>query len=465
MTSHVFQSTVTKPKAIAKDGKGVFMTIEKNGKEHKQVLDAITGAAVGSLGWGDPDVHKIMADAALQHTYSFPGNIVNEAAEELSRFYIDNSPKGAFRSCLWTCSGSESNENALKIVRQYQLERGKPEKLKIISREGAYHGFTLGAMSIGDGPRGIPFKDIMIDQEHVCLKMPMFYPYRRMKEGETVEQYAQRLVDSLERIVVENDPNTVSMVCVETMSGTSIGTPVPPKNYLKGIRDICNKYDMIFMVDEVMCGTGRVNDGKLCCWENFLAPEDAPDIQTVGKTLGSGYVTIAGVLVGPKIYDAFEKGSGLIVGAQTYHSHEFNCRVALKIQQKIFSQGLTSNVFKMGNIMGKRLQNELLPDPNNIVGDVRGLGGFWTLELVKNKTTKEPFDKSLHVGARFAESALHHGVNVMGLTGGNTKGEHWDIVVLGPAFIIREQEIQLLCSKLKETVEDVTKTLQDEGLR
>lgn len=465
MTSHVFQTTVAKPKAFAKDGKGLFMTVEKNGKEYKQVLDAITGAAVGSLGWGDTDVHKIMAETAPQHTYSFPGSLVNEAAEELARFYIDNSPKGAFRSCLWTCSGSESNENALKIVRQYQLERGRPEKLKIISREGAYHGFTLGAMSIGDGPRGFPFKDLMIDQKNVCLKMPMFYPYRRMEKGETVEQYAQRLLDTLEKLIIENDPNTVSMVCVETMSGSSIGTPVPPKNYLKGIRDICNKYDLIFMVDEVMCGTGRINDGKFCCWENFLEPKDAPDIQTVGKTLGSGYVTIAGVLVGPKIYEAFEKGSGLIAGAQTYHSHEFNCRVALKIQQKILSQGLTSNVFKMGNLMGEKLQRELLPDSENIVGDVRGLGGFWTLELVKNKHTREPFDKSLKIGSRFAESALQHGLQVMGLTGGNAVGEHWDIVVLGPAFIISAQDVQLLCSRLVETVADFTKNLQDEGLR
>ncbi|CDH13093.1 related to ornithine aminotransferase [Zygosaccharomyces bailii ISA1307] len=462
MSSQVFHTTVTKLKASAKGGKGICMTVEKDGKVYTDVIDAITGAAVGALGWGDTDIQEAMAEAAKHHTYSYPGCIVSGAAEKLSKFYIDQCPKGVFRSALWTCSGSESNENALKIVRQYQLERGRPEKLKIISREASYHGFTLGAMSIGGGPRGVPFEDIMIDQKNVCLKMPMFYPYRRMKDGETVEQYAQRLLDSLEKLIIENDPNTVSMVIVESMSGSSIGTPVPPKNYLKGIRDICNKYDLIFMVDEVMCGTGRINDGKLCCWENFLAPEDAPDIQTVGKTLGSGYVTIAGVLVGPKIYNAFAEGSGVIVGAQTYHSHDFNCRVALAVQQKILKQNLTANVFKMGNLMGGKLQKALAD--SKIVGDVRGLGGFWSLEFVKDKSTKETFQPSLKIGSRFADVALEHKVNLMGLTGGNTTGKTWDIAVLGPSFIITEKDVEILCERIVEAVKDFTKTLETEGI-
>ncbi|QLQ78066.1 hypothetical protein HG537_0A03130 [Torulaspora globosa] len=459
--SHVFQGYVGKQKAYAKEGKGVYMTIEKNGKEYKNVFDAISGAAVASLGWGDPDIGKIMNDALTKHTYSYPGLIANEEAEKLAQFYIENSPPGVFASALWTCSGSESNENALKIIRQYQIERNKPRKIKIISRECSYHGFTLGAISIGNTPRGAPFKDMMINQDEVCIKMPRCWPYRDMKEGETEEEYTHRLLDTLEKIILDNDPETVSAVCVETLPGSSIGTPVPPKGYLKGLRDICNKYDLIFMLDEVMCGTGRANpNGKLNCWENFLAPEDAPDIQTVGKTLGSGYVTIAGVLIGPKILDVYVKGTGLILGAQTYHSHAFNCATALGIQTKILQNGLTKNIFENGNLLGQKLQEALLAQPDNFVGDVRGLGGFWTIEFVHDKKTKQPFPPEMKVGPRFADIALEHGVNVMGLAGADNYGGTWDICLLGPAFIITKEDVEVLVQRLINSVQALAEQLR-----
>ncbi|QLG72391.1 hypothetical protein HG535_0D00990 [Zygotorulaspora mrakii] len=462
--SAVFQGQVGKEKAFAKNGKGVYMTVEKNGKEYSGIIDAISGAAVASLGWGDEDVYDIIQDAARKHTYSYPAYVTNQEAEKLAKFYIENSAPGAFASCLWTCSGSESTENALKIMRQYQLERNMPKKVKMISRECSYHGFTMGAMSVGNTPRGAPFKDLMIDQENVCIKMPRCYPYRDMKEGETEEEYGKRLVDTLEKIILDNDPDTICSVIVETVSGSSVGTPVPPKGYLKGLRDICNKYDVLFMLDEVMCGTGRCNpNGKLNCWENFLAPEDAPDIQTVGKTLGSGYVTIAGVLVSPKVLDVFISGSGTILGAQTYHSHALNCATALGIQEKIKREGLTANVFKNGNLMGKMLKEALLSDETNIVGDVRGIGGFWTIELVKNKQTKEPFAPSLKIASRFSDIALECGANVMGIAGADNYGGTWDIICLGPAFIITEEEVKLLVERLLKAVKTLSKQLKQEG--
>ncbi|QLL30501.1 hypothetical protein HG536_0A03190 [Torulaspora globosa] len=463
-SSHVFQGYVGKQKAYAKEGQGVYMTIEKNGKEYKHVFDAISGAAVASLGWGDPDIAGIMSDALTKHTYSYPGLIANEEAEKLAKFYIDHSAPGVFASALWTCSGSESTENALKIIRQYQIERKKPRKIKIISRECSYHGFTLGAISIGNTPRGAAFKDMMINQEDVCIKMPRCWPYRDMKEGETEEEYTQRLLDALENIILDNDPETVSAVCVETLPGSSIGTPVPPKGYLKGLRDICNKYDLVFMLDEVMCGTGRANpNGKLNCWENFLAPEDAPDIQTVGKTLGSGYVTIAGVLISPKILGAYVEGTGLILGAQTYHSHAFNCATALGIQKKILQNGLTKNVFENGNLLGKKLQEALLDEPDNFVGDVRGLGGFWTIEFVKNKSTKQPFPPEMKVGPCFADIALEHGVNVMGLSGADNYGGTWDICLLGPSFIITKDDVEVLVQRLTKAVQALAQKLQSKA--
>ncbi|KAM3160270.1 hypothetical protein ACU8KH_06611 [Lachancea thermotolerans] len=459
--SYVFQGTINKKMPQVLRGKGVRMTIKKDGKVYEDVIDGVTGAAVGALGWGDEEVLPIINKAASENTYSFPSLIGNQASEDLAKFYIDRSPKGAFSAALWCCSGSESNENALKIIRQYQQERGRPEKIKIISRDTSYHGFTLGALSISNCSRFNAFKEICIPQE-LCLKMPACYPYRYQKKGETEEEYSQRLLDTLEKMIVDNDPNTVSCVIVETLPGSSLGTAPPPKGYLPGIRALCNKYDVIMMLDEVMCGTGRSNpNGKLNCWENFLDPKDAPDIQTVGKTLGSGYVTIAGVLVGPKIRQAFVEGTNSVFGAQTYSSHGFNCAVALEIQKKIARDGLTENIFKMGNLMGEKLQKALLSE-DNIVGDVRGIGGFWSLEFVKDRATKEWFPVELDVGHRFQDICFQNGLNVMGMQG-NADGHNGDISLLAPAFVITEKDVEDIVEIVIKSVGQLSKELKTEG--
>ncbi|CDO95092.1 unnamed protein product [Kluyveromyces dobzhanskii CBS 2104] len=461
-STQVFQGYITKRLPHVLSGKGCNIVVEKDGKVHDDILDAVTGAAVGALGWGDEDILNIMAEAAKGHTYTFPSLIGNSQSEELSKFYIENSPKGAFASALWCCSGSESNENAMKIIRQYQLERGQPKRTKIISRELSYHGFTLGALSISSNARAEQFKDLLIDQKETCLKMPACYPYRFMNKGETEEEYAARLVDTLEKIIIDNDPTTISCVLVETLPGSSLGTAPPPKGYLSGIRRICNKYDVIFMVDEVMCGTGRSNpNGKLNCWENYLTAEEAPDIQTVGKTLGSGYVTIAGVLVGPKILDAYAEGSNLVIGSHTYASHGFNCAVALGVQKKILANGLTKNIFEKGNLMGEKLR-EALMSYDNIVGDVRGIGGFWSLEFVKDRDTKEPFSYTVDVGHRFQDVCFENGVSVMGMQG-NIDMVSGDICLLAPSFIITDEDVDNIVVRVKKSVDDMTALLKAEG--
>ncbi|SCU89984.1 LADA_0F01024g1_1 [Lachancea dasiensis] len=460
--SYVFQGTINKKPPHIVSGKGMRMTVEKDGKIYDDILDAVTGAAVGALGWGDEEVLPIIEKAAKNHTYTFPSIIGNKPSEDLAKFYIDNSPPGVFAAALWCCSGSESNENAMKIIRQYQMERGCPEKTKIISRDTSYHGFTLGALSISHCGRADLFKEISIDQTNTCLKMPVCYPYRYQQKGETEEEYSQRLLDSLEKIILDNDPKTVSCVLVETLPGSSLGTAPSPKGYLSGIRALCNKYDVIFMLDEVMCGTGRCNpNGKLNCWESFIGPEDAPDIQTVGKTLGSGYVTIAGVLVGPKIRDAYINGSNAVFGSHTYASHGFNCEVALGVQKKILREGLTANIFKMGNLMGSKLQAALLKE-DNIVGDVRGIGGFWSLEFVKNKTTKETFPVELDIGHRFQHVCFENKLSVMGMQG-NADGVAGDITLLAPAFIITEEDVDAIVERIVKSVEQLSKELKAEG--
>ncbi|SCU91377.1 LAFA_0F03378g1_1 [Lachancea sp. 'fantastica'] len=463
LPSYNFQATVDSTGLQVVGGKGVYIDVEKDGQVHSGVLDGITGAAVGALGWGNEEVQDIMGEAAKGAVYSFAPLMSNKASEELSKFYIDNSPKGAFAAALWVCSGSESNENALRIIRQYWLERNLPKKVKLISRDNSYHGYTLGAQSISWNSKVLPFEPYLMNREKYNIKISSAYAYRNQKHGETEEAYAERLLKELEDKILANDPDTIASVTVETLPGSSLGTCPPPKGYLPGIRKLCNKYDLIFHLDEVMCGTGRSNpNGRLNCWENYLDDSEAPDIQTVGKTLGSGYVSIAGVLVGPKIVDTVRNGSNSIFGGNTYSSHAFNCASALGIQKKILGKGLTKNMFKMGNLMGQKLKDALLTK-DNIAGDVRGIGGFWSIEFVKDRATKETFDSNLEIGYRFKSICFDNKLSVMGFPG-NADGSCGDRALLAPSFIIDEAFVDELVEKIVKSVDQLTKELHAEGL-
>ncbi|KAH3901161.1 related to ornithine aminotransferase [Saccharomycodes ludwigii] len=461
--SYVFQCKISETPAQVIGGKGTRITVEKDGKVYEDILDGVTGAAVGALGWGDEYMVGVVTDAVKSSTYSYPSLMGNKESEELAKFYIDHSPKGTFASALWCCSGSEANENCMKIMYQYWLERGKTKKTKFISRMTSYHGFTIGALSLSENARADDFRPILLPKTQ-CLKMPVCYPYRFQKKGQTEAEYVQELLDALEKLIVDNDPETIISVTVETLPGSSLGTVPPPKGYLPGIRALCNKYDILMHLDEVMCGTGRSNpNGGLNCWENFMPLDQGPDLQTVGKTLGSGYATIAGVLVSPKVRNAYINGSNQVLGAHTYSSHAFNCKVALGVQKKLIGNGLTKNIFEMGNLMGKTLKEKLLSE-DNIVGDVRGIGGFWSIELVKDRETKAVFDPKLDLGHRLHGICFQNGLNVMGMQGCvNQQTNEGDFITLAPSFIITKDDVDEIVKRAVKSVNDLTAALKKEG--
>lgn len=457
--SLVFQAKISDVLPQLVSGEGIRLRIQNPSTgEATEVLDGVTGAAVGALGWGDEKIRGIMAEAAQQTSYSFPAVFGNPYAEKLAEFYINNSPAGSFAAALWTCSGSESNENALKIIRQYFMEQGKVKKTKFISRKTSYHGYTIGALSIGSSLRSLLFQEILLPVNS-CLKMEPFYPYRNKKNGETLEQYSSRLLNELESMIIAEDPETIAAIIVETLPGSALGTSVPTSLYMRGLRTLCDKYDIIFMLDEVMCGTGRSNpNGGLNCWECFLPPNEGPDIQTVGKTLGSGYVTIAGVLISPKVRDVFVNGSNNIIGAQTYSSHAFNCYVSLEVQKRIKELKLTENIFKIGNYMGDLLNQEL--SKYSIVGDVRGIGGFWSVEFVKDKESKEVFPVECKVASKLQNICFENGLTVMGVQGcaDEVRGDH---ISLAPSFVVTEEDVNEMVQILSKSIQSLEDSLRE----
>ncbi|KAG0673419.1 hypothetical protein C6P40_002946 [Pichia californica] len=464
--SYVFQKKISDKGLIAVGSKndGMYLVLEDPSTgEQKVVLDGVSGAAVCSLGHNDPEITSQYSKWAEETPYTFGAYYGNNPAEELGKFMCEKS-KGAFDSCLWTQSGSEATENAIKIIRQYHLEKGDQNRYKIISRLQSYHGFTLGALSVGDGTRKPPFKPILLSDEQTP-KMPQLYPYRDWKEGMTEEEYTAYLLEQAEKVFIDNDPSTIAGVIVETVGGSTIGTPTPPKGYLDGLRALTHKYGALLMCDEVMCGLGRCGYDFTFMHPDFGFTTGGPDICSVGKTVGSGFVTLAGLLFSPSVCKVFNEGSGYVMGGQTYHSHAFTCRVGLAVQQKIVRDNLVENVRIVGGYMKEQLKEKL--KDSKIAGDVRGAGNFLSVEIVKDKATKESFDPKLNVGPTLHKKIFDKGVIVMGAQG--TIGYEYhglnnvtcfgDHVTVGPAFTFTKDHADIIVKAITEAVFDIEKEL------
>ena len=455
--SHIFQRVISDKAPLVTKADGMYISfVDPETNEEKTVIDAMTGAAVGSLGHQDPDIIKAMRDAAGTSNYTFGYYIGNQASEDLSKFIIDHSPKDVFASCLWVGSGSEANENAMKIAKQYHLERGDTKRYRFISRLNSYHGFTIGALSIGDGIRKGDFKDILLSEEQTP-KVSQCYPFRNAK-GKTEEEYTQELLDELEQKFIECDPSTVAAVFFETVGGSSFGTVPPTKGYLDGAKAICEKYGALFCLDEVMVGLGRC--GKYHCFESYMKEGSGPDIMTVGKTIGSGYVTLAGVLISPKVKDAVVKGSNRSNGAQTYHCHEFNCKVGLAVQDKLFKEDIIAKGAEVGKYMMEQLAEKT--KGSKVVGDIRGLPLFFSVEFC-DPQTKEVFDPAYEFCYKMQAKCLENGITAMGFQGtaGSTVDETGTAIALGdhislaPAYIITKKEADIIIDAFVKSIAEV----------
>lgn len=464
--SFVFQKKIAEKGLMAVGSKhdGMYLILEDpTTGEQKTVLDGISGAAVCSLGHADPEITSQFTKWAEESPYVFGAYYGNNAAEELSEFMCARS-KGAFESCLWTQSGSEATENALKVMRQYHLEKGDGKRCKFISRFQSYHGFTTGALAVGDGTRKPPFKDILIADEKTP-KMPQLYPYRDWKDGMTEEEYTDFLLKQAEQCFIDNDPSTIAGVIIETVGGSTIGTPTPPKGYLDGLKAICHKYGALFMLDEVMCGLGRCGYDFTWMHPEFGLTTGGPDIMSVGKTIGSGFVTLAGLFFSPSVCKVFNEGSGYIAGAQTYHSHTFTCKVGLAVQQKIVRDNLVENVRVVGGYLKEQLKEQL--KDCKIAGDVRGAGNFISVEAVKDKATKESFEPKFNVGPTLHKLIFDKGVVVMGAQGTvgyeyhglNDVTSFGDHVMVGPAFTFTKEHADIMVKAIVESFFELEKQL------
>jgi len=441
--THVFHRHLHVTPPVAVGGRGIFVR-DSAGREY---LDACGGAAVSCLGHGHPDVLAAMHAQIDALAYAHTSFFTSQPAEALADELIRTAPAG-MSHVYFVSGGSEAIEAALKMARQYFVEIGQPQRAKFVARRQSYHGNTLGALAVGGNEwRRRQFAPLLIDVEHVAP----CYPYRDQRPDETPEAYGQRLADELDATIRRLGPDTVIGFVAETIGGATAGVLVPVPGYFKAVREVCDRHGVLLILDEVMAGMGR--SGTLYASEQEGI---VPDLVTIAKGLGGGYQPIGAVLAQKKIVDAMSAGSGFFQHGHTYLGHPVACATALAVQRVIERDGLLAKVRERGVQFGRVLCEKLGDHPH--VGDIRGRGLFFGIELVADRTTKVPFDPAKQLHARVKREGMARGLMTYPM-GGTIDGRQGDHIVLAPPFIVAEEHLAEIVRRLHEAVDAAIATV------
>jgi adenosylmethionine-8-amino-7-oxononanoate aminotransferase len=435
--THILHRAANAVMPVAAGGKGIEL-FDSTGKTY---IDASGGAAVSCLGHGHPDVlaalHKQLDTLAYAHT----GFFTSDVAEQLADRLIEDAPDGLDHVYL-VSGGSEGVEAALKMARQYFVEKGETRRRHIIGRRQSYHGNTLGALATGGNEwRRSQFRPLLIGTHHIdpC------YAYRLQDAGETDAAYAARAARALEDKILELGADQVIAFVAETVVGATAGAVPPVADYFKWVRAICDRYGVLLILDEVMCGMGRTGTLHACEQDGI-----APDLLVIAKGLGGGYQPIGAVLLSAKIFEAFSKGSGFFQHGHTYMGHPMAAAAGLAVQQVIRRDGLLANVVAMGNHLQRRLEERFAN--HHHVGDIRGRGLFRGVELVADRGSKQPFASDLKVNAAVKREAMARGLMVYPM-GGTIDGINGDHVLLAPPFIVNREQVDAIVERLGDAVD------------
>ena len=424
-------------------GEGVFL-FDAQGKSY---LDASGGAAVSCLGHAHPEVLAAMHAQIDQLAYAHTSFFTTEVAERLAERLIDSAPDGTSH-VYFVSGGSEAVEAALKMARQYFVEIGQPQRQHFIARRQSYHGNTLGALAIGGNAwRREPFAPLLMPATHIAP----CYPYREQEAHESPEAYGQRLARELEDTILRLGSDRVIAFVAETVGGATAGVLVPVPGYFRAVREVCDRHGVLLILDEVMCGMGRTGQLHACEQEGVV-----PDLLAVAKGLGGGYQPIGAVLAQERLVRAMREGSGFFQHGHTYLGHAVACAASLAVQEVIEKDQLLPQVRARGDYLLQQLSQRWANHPH--IGDIRGRGLFWGIELVQDRASKTPFDPAHKLHARIKQQAMAQGLMVYPM-GGTVDGRYGDHVLLAPPFIIQEQEIDLLVDRLDRAIHDAIVSL------
>lgn len=434
--SRIFHRDLRNAPPIAVRGEGLYI-VDAEGRRY---LDACGGAAVSCLGHSAPEATEAIARQAERLAYAHTGFFSSEPAEELAELLISDAPAGLER-VYFLGSGSEAVEAAVKMAHQYHRERGDAARRHVIGRWQSYHGNTLGALSAGGNRfRRALYQDLLIG---TTLISPCF-AYRGQEPDETLEAYGRRVADELEAAILELGHETVSCFVAEPVVGATLGAVLPAPGYFRRIREICDRYGVLLILDEVMCGLGRTGVLHACEAEGV-----SPDLMTLAKGLGAGFQPLGALLASGRVVEAFASGSGAFQHGHTYVGHPVACAAGLAVQRVLRERNLVDNVARQGVALEGALRERLGDHPH--VGDIRGRGLFYAVELVRDRETKEPFDPALRLNARIKAQAMELGLLCYAMPG-TLDGRRGDHVMLAPPFVVNRDDVVMMADLLAAAV-------------
>ncbi|UWR58581.1 aspartate aminotransferase family protein [Phaeobacter inhibens] len=437
--SHVFPRHTKANLPTAVGGDGCYL-IDANGKRY---FDGSGGAAVSCLGHSDAEVIAAIQAQVGKLAFAHTGFMTSEPAEALAELLISQAP-GDLDRVYFVSGGSEATEAAIKLARQYHLERGDSARRHVIARRQSYHGNTLGALAAGGNAwRRQQFAPLLIDISHIAP----CYEYVDRGEGESRYDYGQRVANELEAEILRLGPETVMAFMAEPVVGATSGAVPAVEGYFKRIREICDQYGVLLILDEVMCGMGRT--GHLFACE---ADGVAPDILCIAKGLGAGYQPIGAMLCSRQIYDAIEGGSGFFQHGHTYIGHPVATAAGLAVVRALLDRGLVQRSAEMGETLHAALVARFGQHPH--VGDLRGRGLFRGIELVADRESKMPFDPGLGIAGKLKKAAFEAGLICYPMAG-TRDGRNGDHILLAPPFILSEDQIDEITDKLEVALDQV----------
>ncbi|KAJ9134134.1 Class-III aminotransferase [Pleurostoma richardsiae] len=434
-SSSLFHRSLEKSYPTAVRGKGVYLRTA----DGKEIFDGSSGAAVSSLGHGNDEVIDAICEQARGLAFAHSSFFTSDPAEELARLILEKS-NGAFAKVLFLTSGSEAVESALKLARQYHIYNGEPQRVNFVGRQYSYHGNTLGALAAGNNTaRRAPFAPILAPVFHHVRRC--FYPGDGKNQSE--DAYEDQLLAEYEAEFNRIGANTIAAVIVEPFVGATLGSAPPTKTYLPRLSQLCKKYGILTIFDEVMCGMGRT--GSYHAWDGLGGV--APDLQTIGKGLGAGYQPLSAVLLGQTVYDVFQehsKGSQAFLSGHTFQGHSMACAGALAVQKILFRDGLLLNCKKTGDILLDALQQGLPPAFAENGGSLRGAGLFRTVDFGDmGKSLGGPLAKEISTKAFELGAAVYLCSPAV------------DAILICPPFIMTEEETRRLAAIFLAAVDAV----------
>ena len=418
-------------------GEGVYL-YDQGGKRY---LDGASGAAIVNLGHGVQEVVQAMAEQAQQVSFAAPHVFAHETSLKLGRAISERAPGELRGNCrTWfNCTGTDAVDDALRLARQYFVSINKASKHLIIARWQSFHGNSIGIAGVhGHTGRRRAFSPMIINAPHIPAAYCYRCPFRL-----TYPECDLRCARALETEIRQHGPENVAAFVAEPVVGAALGAVPAPEGYFEVIRSICDKYEVLFIADEVMSGWGRT--GYWFAIENW---DVTPDIIALGKGLGAGYTPIAATIAGNTLWDAIEADGGAFIAGHTMNQNPVSCAAALAVIEQIESRDLLENVHQLSPNLRSKLDALL---EFEIVGDVRGMGFLCGFEFVQDKESKAPFDAAMGVGTLYQREALRRGLVQYACTG-SVDGAAGDMNLIAPPLVITEEQVDEMVTLINESL-------------